>query len=43
MDMKYVQMNPEGDVFITKEALVDQDATKFILSFLWDKHIGMIA
>ena len=43
MDMKYVQMNPEGDVFITKEALLDQDATKFILGFLWDKHIGMIA
>lgn len=43
MDMRYVQMNPEGDVFITKEALLDQDATKFILGFLWDKHIGMIA
>lgn len=41
MDMKYIQMNPEGDIFITKEALSDQFATKFILNFLWEKHCGM--
>jgi DNA polymerase III epsilon subunit-like protein len=38
MDMKYIQMNPEGDVFITKEALKDKQATKFILNFLYERH-----
>lgn len=42
MDMKYIQMNPEGDVFITKEALLDENATKFILNFLWEKHVGAL-
>jgi len=42
MDMKYIQMNPEGDVFITKEALLNEDATKFILNFLWEKHTGAV-
>jgi hypothetical protein len=43
MDMKYIQMNPEGDVFITKEALSDQIAIKFILNFLWEKHCADIS
>lgn len=42
MDMKYIQMNPEGDIFITKEALLNQEAIKFILNFLWEKHTGAI-
>lgn len=39
MDMKYIQMNPEGDCFITKEAMADENAMRFILGFLWDKHV----
>jgi len=42
IDMKYIQMNPEGDCFLTKEALSNPDAMRFILSFLWDKHVGTI-
>jgi len=34
IDMKYIQMNPEGDCFLTKEALSNPDAMRFILSFL---------
>lgn len=42
MDMKYIQMNPEGDVFITKDALQDKEATKFILNHLWEMYASRI-
>lgn len=42
MDIKYIQMNPEGDIFITKEALTNNNATKFILNFLWEKHCNEV-
>jgi DNA polymerase III subunit epsilon len=38
IDMRYIQMNPEGDVFITKDALLNKKATRFILNFLWEKY-----
>jgi DNA polymerase III subunit epsilon len=42
MDMKYIQMNPDGDVFITKDALADKQAVRFILNFLWEKHVSEV-
>ena len=42
IDMRYIQMNPEGDIFITKEALADKQAAKFIINFLWEKHCAEV-
>lgn len=42
LDMKYIQMNPEGDVFITKDALKDKQVTKFILNFLYERHCSEV-
>ena len=36
LDMKYIQMNPEGDIFITTEATKDKNAMKFILNHMWE-------
>jgi DNA polymerase III alpha subunit (gram-positive type) len=36
MDMKYIQMNPDGDVFITKEAMGHYDVMAFILNELYE-------
>ena len=36
LDMKYIQMNPEGDIFITTEATKDRNAMKFILNHMWE-------
>ena len=40
LDMKYIQMNPEGDIFITKEAIIDEQCMRFLLDFLWSKHVS---
>lgn len=36
MDIKYIQKNPEGDVFITREAMGDPIAMRFILNELYE-------
>lgn len=41
MQMKYIQMNPEGDIFITTDALNDKDASEFILNFLGKSIVGI--
>ena len=38
MDMKYVQLNPEGDIFITKEATSNPAIMEFILIELFDLY-----
>lgn len=38
LDMKYIQMNPEGDIFITTEATKNKNAMRFILGHLWEMH-----
>jgi hypothetical protein len=39
LDMKYIQMNPEGDCFLTKELLGDKEATKFVLNHLYELYV----
>ena len=41
LDMKYIQMNPEGDVFLTVEATKDPIAMKFLLNHLWELYAGI--
>lgn len=36
LDMKYIQMNSGGDVFLTKEAMSNPHAMRFILNELYD-------
>lgn len=38
LDMKYIQMNPEGDIFITTEATKDHLAMRFLLNHLWEMY-----
>lgn len=38
IDTKYVIFNPEGDVFINKEAFKDKEAMKFIIGEMWDLY-----
>lgn len=38
LDIKYIQENPEGDIFISKDATADPFAMRFILEHLWNKH-----
>ena len=35
LDIKYIQMNPEGDIFLTTEATKSPVAMRFILDHLW--------
>lgn len=39
LDMKYIQMNPEGDIFITTEATKDPIAMGFLLNHLWELYV----
>jgi len=39
LDMKYIQMNPEGDIFITTEATKDKGAMRFILNHLYEMYV----
>ena len=38
LDIKYIQMNPEGDIFITTDATKNRNAMKFILNHLWEMY-----
>lgn len=42
LDMKYIQMNPEGDIFITTDATKDPVAMRFILDHLWNMYGTML-
>lgn len=38
LDSSYVMFNPEGDIFINKKTIENQEALKFILSEIWDMY-----
>ena len=38
LDIKYIQMNPEGDIFITTEATKDPIAMRFLLNHMWNMY-----
>lgn len=38
LDSKYIIFNPDGDIFIQKNAVKDQNALRFILNEMWEMY-----
>lgn len=38
LDSKYIIFNPEGDIFLNKEAFKNKEAMRFIIGELWDLY-----